>query len=809
MSEKVNLVLYPQIQEGEDVDEVKGKLCKTLSVDLATVDTWFATENATAILKDVEAETAEKYVAAIQGCGAQCNLQPAGGDKSSWGLEEMSKADIRDLFICPSCEFEEQMERGLKMEQCPQCGLVIAKWEEKMRDEAEKEKIRRRLLRDQRLTGDRQGDIDAKKAELERLKALEREIMLELGIKPPGALWQLFEQYTFAISFGFTVVVVVITAIAVQYGTGYVEGQSEAELAAAAPSEEIQGIAPVMAAAMEMQQNGDQEVITEMADASQIMRGAGSESRQAIVGAAAQMMKGVDPKEFMAIAANISFPPATAKISAGELQPAVVNTATIGGVQGLQGVASFSGSELNGMSPPLLEHGHEDILSVLTEKRVVPDIYDPEGPDLIVEAIDEMDGSAIVGLMSSISRDQEWDQYLASHVTRYIVNGDIDSATNLADRIKNPVVRISAFGEIMEEHELNANASDVKVLSARVNLDLAKIKDPDTRARVILDLGKKLAEGGSQVEPYNSIDRVTRMAEDSDDPFEESYLTSRLAVTYMELGDIPQAKRLLQKSMRVAGRLKDLSDRISAFTRIAQRYYDVRNNTLASKILADAAILAATELEQQPRSMAFGEIALAQGYIGDFAGARISIDNAAEGKAKQQLIAKVAELLIGEKRYYESLAWMETLEDEVEYSRLELRLSSALFYAGRTREAINRMEQSAPRMQRIYELSERGLLTSQYARFFARLGQEERSEQLFMEAEEISKQLTGRKSQVNLALVALDRARVFQLVRARNIIVDELTDTVVRDPIDTEVLSTERIFSGFLPEDLSVYAEEK
>lgn len=808
MSEKVNLVLYPQIQEGEDVDEVKGKLCKTLSVDLATVDTWFATENATAILKDVEAETAEKYVSAIQACGAQCNLQPAGGDKSSWGLEEMSQADIRDLFICPSCEYEEQMERGLKMEQCPQCGLVIAKWEEKMRDEAEKEKIRRRLLRDQRLTGDRQEEIDAKKAELERLKALEREIMLELGIKPPGALWQLFEQYTFAISFGFTAVVVVVTAIAVQYGTGYVDRQSEAELAAATPSEEIQGIAPVMAAAMEMQQNGDQEVITEMADASQIMRGEGSESREAIVGAAAQMMKGVDPKEFMAIAAKMSLPPATAKISAGELQPAVVNTATIGGVQGLQGVASFSGSELSGMSPPLLEHGHEDILSVLTEKRVVPDIYDPGGPDLIVEAIDEMDGSAIVNLMSSISRDQEWDQYLASHVTRYIVNGDIDSATNLADRIKNPVVRISAFGQIMEEHELNANASDVKVLSARVNLDLAKIKDPDTRARVILNLGKKLAEGGSQVEPYNSIDRVTRMAEDSDDLFEESYLTSRLAVTYMELDDIPQAKRLLQKSMRVAGRLKNLSDRISAFTRIAQRYYDVRNNTLASKILSEAAILAATELEQQPRSMAFGEIALAQGYIGDFAGARISIDNAAEGKAKQQLIAKVAELLIGEERYYESLAWMETLEDEVEYSRLELRLSSALFYAGRTREAINRMEQSAPRMQRIYELSERGLLTSQYARFFARLGQEERSEQLFMEAEEISKQLTGRKSQVNLALVALDRARVFQLVRARNIIVDELTDTVVRDPIDTEVLSTERIFSGFLPEDLSVYAEE-
>lgn len=801
MSEKVNLVLYPEVQEGESVEEVKEKLCKTLSVDMATVETWYATESPTAILKDVDEDTATKYVSAIQACGAQCNLQPVGEDKSGWDLEQMTQADIRDLFICPSCEYEEQMARGEKMEQCPECGLVIAKWEEKMREEAEKEKIRRRLMRDQRLKGDRQDDLDAKKAELERLKALEREIMLELGIRPPGPLWQLFEQYTFGMSFAFTAVIVVITAIAVQYGTGYIEDQADAELAASEASEEIQGIAPVMAAALEMQQNGNQEVITEIADASQIMRGESNESREAIVGAAQQMMKGVDPKDFLAVAAQMSLPPTTAKISEGEIQPAPVNISTVGGVTGLQGVSSFSGGELSDMSPPLLEHGHEEILTVLTEKRVIKDIHDPEAPDLIVEAIDEMDGSAIVDLMSSISKDQEWDQFLASHVRQYLVNGDVDSATKLADRIKNPVVRIGAFGKIMEEHELNANASDVKVLSARVNLDLEKIKDPDTRARVILALGQSLADGGSQSEPYDSMDRVTRMATDSENPYEESFLTSRLAVAYMRLGDNPQAKRLLQKSMRVAGRLPSLSERISAFTRIAQRYYDVRNNTLANEILSEAAILAATQLEQQPRSVAFGEIALAQGYIGDFAGARISIDNAAEGKAKQQLLAKVAELLIGENRYYEALAWMETLEDEVEYSRLELRLSSALFYAGRTREAINRMEQSAPRMQRIYELSERGLLTSQYARFFARLGLEERAEQLFEEAEGISTQLTGRKSQVNLALVALDRARVFQLVRAKNIIIDELTDTVVRDPIDTEVISTERVIRSLLPPD--------
>ncbi|MBT7369705.1 MAG: hypothetical protein HN816_03600, partial [Gammaproteobacteria bacterium] len=219
-------------------------------------------------------------------------------------------------------------------------------------------------------------------------------------------------------------------------------------------------------------------------------------------------------------------------------------------------------------------------------------------------------------------------------------------------------------------------------------------------------------------------------------------------------------------------------------------------------------ILVASELEQQERSVAFGEIALAQGYLGDFVGARMSIDNASEGNAKQQLIAKVAESLIGDGRYYEALSWMESLENEVEYSRLELRLSSALYYEGRTREALNRMEQSAPRMQRIYELSERGLLTSQYARFFARLGREARSEELFVEAEKISEQLTGRKAQVNLALVALDRARVFQLHRAKEIIIDELTDSVVKDPIDTEILATERIIKNLLPEDLYMESAE-
>ena len=38
MADTVNLVLYPEVQEGADVAEVKEKLQTTLSVDAATVE---------------------------------------------------------------------------------------------------------------------------------------------------------------------------------------------------------------------------------------------------------------------------------------------------------------------------------------------------------------------------------------------------------------------------------------------------------------------------------------------------------------------------------------------------------------------------------------------------------------------------------------------------------------------------------------------------------------------------------------------------------------------------------------------------
>ena len=303
--EKVNLFFFPEYEEGADEDEVKTKLAKTLSIDEEKVSGWYASSKPTIILKGVDESTALKYVEAIRSCGAKCDTQAAGAD--DWSLTEMTQADVHDFFICPSCEYEEEIERGSKVEQCPKCGLVIAKWEEKMREEAEKEKIRRRLLGEQRLMGDRETDLDAKRKELERLRALEREIMAELGIKPPSRLWLFFERYPISMGFAISSMIIIATGFAFRYADYYLDQIAHEALLAEAPSEEITEIAPVIAAAVQLQQTGNAEIVTEIAEAAEVMRGQ-NDSREAIVKAAQQMLKGADTTEFLAKAAQMALP---------------------------------------------------------------------------------------------------------------------------------------------------------------------------------------------------------------------------------------------------------------------------------------------------------------------------------------------------------------------------------------------------------------------------------------------------------------------------------------------------------------------
>lgn len=186
----------------------------------------------------------------------------------------------------------------------------------------------------------------------------------------------------------------------------------------------------------------------------------------------------------------------------------------------------------------------------------------------------------------------------------------------------------------------------------------------------------------------------------------------------------------------------------------------------------------------------------------------MSIDNGGRDHGKQQLIAKWAESVIGLGRYYEALALMESMEDELEYNRLELRLSRKLIHEGRTREARNRLNQDSPRVSRIYDFSERGLITSQYARLYMRIGNDASGERLFQDALDMSKQLRGRKAQVNRGIIALDWARSLYIPVAKAVL-EDVTDYVVKDPIESEIEATDRTIKTLLPKSLLEEIEAK
>ena len=191
MADTFNLIFFPTTNPGEDEAKVKEKLKQTLKIDDKKINTWYAAGAPAVLLKDVAHDVAACYLQAIKKCGANCNIQPSTGEKDNLSL--VPKKARTDYFVCPSCEYDEGISVGQEVEKCPKCGLVIAKWEEKQVEEREKEEIRRRLLRQARLTDEGDEQFQRQNDELERLRKLEREIMAELGIKPPGALGTFFE----------------------------------------------------------------------------------------------------------------------------------------------------------------------------------------------------------------------------------------------------------------------------------------------------------------------------------------------------------------------------------------------------------------------------------------------------------------------------------------------------------------------------------------------------------------------------------------------------------------------------------------
>ena len=799
MSDLFNLIFFPTVKAGEDETEVKVQLAIKLKVDASKVDSWFAAGKPTLLLKDVASDVADRYMQAILECGGNCNMQPSGSDgKDSLAL--MPKPANVELFFCPACEYEEELPEGQTYEQCPKCDLVMAKWAERQEEEAKKEAIRRRLLRDARFQDDAQSDEDRKKDELAELKRLEAEIMKELGIKPPSRLWMIFSARPVSISVSVGILLVTLSSAISFFVSDYLDSQVMAEVAAEPANEDIQALAPTIVDAIGMQLSGNEDVMDELVMATQLIGGQKLDA-SALSAATEQMMKGAGNEQFLERANELGALKTTTPGGLGEPAPVDVNRGTLGGITGLPGIDQITDEHLANIKHGEITHGHEQVVDVLVHKLQMPDPKNPNGPDVLVNRIDKLDGSKVVNLMKSLSIDLEWDRYLLSQVSDYLLEGRTSQADDLTNAIKNPSLKIEGLLfeiDYMVQRDPDAN---LKLMLARFSNEMSNIESLDLRARFWLRLGSKLGAAGVPDQPYDILSRVEDMADDADDAGDRAAILARLAVANLEIANVPGAQILFKRAMQAAAKAESVARRVAAFSQIAQRYYDARNLTIAGEILSEAQVLTATELKTQERAAVFLDIAIAQLYMGDLPGALQSIRNAATGSARQKLLIQLATWSIDEGEIYLAQALIQQIGSPAAEYRLAARLIGRVIHSGDDRKAAALISEYSPRPEAIDDPSEQALILSQFARLHLRLRQPDRADRLFKDALAASDQMTGRKAAVTRGMIALDQARGLWIAKAK-VTMEQVQETVVSEPIGSEIGVTERVIKNLLPQSI-------
>jgi hypothetical protein len=124
------VVFEGEILEGSQVQEVKRALAKLYNRTEDQVERYFSGKRLT-VKKDVDYETAMKYVKAYERAGAVCRVEEL---ETHTGLEqplilekETEKPSQQDdVMVCPKCQFEQT-----PAEECLRCGIIISKYSER------------------------------------------------------------------------------------------------------------------------------------------------------------------------------------------------------------------------------------------------------------------------------------------------------------------------------------------------------------------------------------------------------------------------------------------------------------------------------------------------------------------------------------------------------------------------------------------------------------------------------------------------------------------------------------------------------
>ncbi|MDH5738283.1 MAG: hypothetical protein OEZ23_08220, partial [Gammaproteobacteria bacterium] len=258
------------------------------------------------------------------------------------------------------------------------------------------------------------------------------------------------------------------------------------------PTSEAREAAEITAAAFGLYMTGNGDMATELADLLQRMRGKNTEQLQSEQNIVIDMMKGLGVDEFIRM----------------------VSGADIQGRQGrsdtMQGVSSFTRSELELIGPSLLTHGYESLLHRVALRQEIPDLKNP-GRMLQISTLDKVTDDELKPSLAIFNIDQEWDLYMLSLTDAFLKNERPGEAKSLAEKIMNPVIRAQALGKIVVYFQFRRQPEKLVAEYLRlIENTLINLPDPASAITVRIDIARQLADAGDQAEPARTYNQVRK-----------------------------------------------------------------------------------------------------------------------------------------------------------------------------------------------------------------------------------------------------------------------------------------------------------
>ena len=187
-NELYDLILFGLQEDVSDPQQAIRTLAAALKIDEGFIAEAVQGSSGVVLRRGMPKDIAERYRVALAKAGAVCNIRPASAAAVGLSLAPIEEASAEArAFTCPACGYTQDLqENDEQLLTCPSCGVVPEKYLKLQEEQAERERIKARLLKQSEAQRAQREAEAAERAEQARREALEEEIRKELAL--PSAL---------------------------------------------------------------------------------------------------------------------------------------------------------------------------------------------------------------------------------------------------------------------------------------------------------------------------------------------------------------------------------------------------------------------------------------------------------------------------------------------------------------------------------------------------------------------------------------------------------------------------------------------